>query len=664
MSRENNRKIYHRLVSLNGLFSIIEKYYPLKPLGIEVIDVSNALHRVLAEDIYAPIDHPPFDRSEVDGYAVKASNVMDAYEDRPVELSVKGYVAAGLEPKVIVSDGEAVEIATGAMIPRGADAVVMEEYTVRKGGNVLIYKSVYPGENITTAGSDISAGDLLLLRGTVLTHREIGLLAGMGIKHVKVYKRPRIAVFSTGNEVIEPGEKLQPGKVFDVNGYLITAIARESGADARYYGLLPDDFDVMYQKIKNALSENDIVVTSGGTSAGLGDLIYRVFDKLGEPGVIVHGVKVKPGKPTVVAVADGKLLLGLPGFPLSCYMIAFLVLKPIIEKISGIRRRSRTEIYAKLAIRVRKNLGRTWLLPASLIHRGGEYIAYPVATKSGSISPLINSDGYVVLEEGRDLYLENEKVKVVLFRDLSRIPNFIIIGSNDVLLYRILVETGLIEEAKVIVTGSLGGWYAVKKGEADIAPTHLLDEETGLYNVPFIKKVGLEDRAVLVRGYDRRIGIVVEKGNPKGIRSIEDFIRKDIIIVNRTKGSGARVLLDINLKKIAKEKNIPFNELVKKINGYTYEVKTHTAVAAAVKHKRADAGIAIEIVAKMYDLDFIPLAWEHYDFLVHKESMDKQCVKQFINSLKRSEIRKIISDTPGYRVPEDIGEVITSLYKF
>jgi len=653
-----SRRIFHRLINLDDVFNIIGKYIKLEPLGVEEVRVIDALGRVLAEDIYAPIDHPPFDRSEVDGYAVKAENTFGADEHYPVRLKLTGSIEVGARPSTMVLEGCAVEIATGAMIPRGANAVVMVEYTSREDSDVLVYRSVAPGENIAFTGSDISLGDLVLLKGTLLSSREIGLLAGLGIDRVRVYRRVRVAVYSTGNEVVEPGEELVDGSVYDVNGYLITSSLREIGVEAVFHGRLPDDYDIMYNEISNALKEYDVVITSGGTSAGLGDLVYRVFDSLGEPGIIVHGLAVKPGKPTVIAVANGKLLLGLPGFPLSCYMILHRIVRPIIARLAGLQVPPSRRVRARLAYRIRKPLGRSWLLPVALVKRGGELVAYPVSVKSGSISPLVHSDGFAVLEVNRDLYFEDEVITVELFGPKHRIPDLVVIGSNDPLIYRVLVEAGLVHGSRVIVTGSLGGWYAIHRGEADIAPTHLLDEETSVYNVPFMDRLGVQGRAVLVRGYDRRIGIVVARGNPKGIRGVEDFLREDVVIVNRTRGSGARVLLDIMLKRVSREKGLGFSDLVRRIRGYSYEVKTHTAVAAAVKQGRADAGVAIEYVAHRYGLDFIPITWEHYDFLVHRDSLGKVFVQKFLGFLRSPGLRDLVRKYPGYRVPSDAGEVI------
>ncbi len=653
------RRIFHRLVEPERVEEILARHIGLEPRGVEEALLLEAVGRVLAEDIYSPIDHPPFDRSLVDGYAVRSIDAAGADEIHPVELRIKGYVAAGEHPGVEVGEGEAVEVATGAMIPRGADSVVMEEYTERRGDRVVIYRSPVPGENIEQAGSDVAVGDLVVSEGTLITPQIAGLLAGLGLTRVKVYRRPRIAVFSTGNEVVEPGEELRPGKVYDVNGVLVTAILREAGGEAYFYGRLPDSYDEVYRAIEDALEKHDVVVTSGGTSAGLGDLVYRVFDEIGEPGVVIHGLKIKPGKPTVFAVAGEKLLVGLPGFPMSCYMVADNVLRPIIERMAGLRRRKRHRIVeAVIPYTIRKPRGRTWLLPVSLVEGAGGYAAYPVSMRSGSISPLSKSDGYLILSAARDVYAEGERAPVALFRGPDEIPGLNIIGSNDYLLNRIIGDMGLRGEARIVSVGSMGGWRAVARGEADIAPTHLYDPETGVYNTPFLDKMGLRGKAVILKGYRRRLGIIVARGNPKGIRGVEDFFRKDIVIVNRTRGSGTRVYLDLLIDRIAAEKGIDPEQARRMIKGYTYELKTHTAVAAAIAHGRADAGIGIEVAARLYGLDFIPLTWEDYDFLILRERTEKPLVKAFIDYIGGPRLRALIENTPGYGISGDTGKII------
>jgi len=626
-----SRKIFHALVDPDeAIRLVIEKINP-RPPGVEKVSLSNALYRVLAKDVYSPIDHPPFDRSEVDGYAVRSVDVEWSDELSPVYLKIKGRVKPGEKPVLEAGVKDAVEVATGAMIPRGYDSVVMEEHVERDENVLKVYRATPPGENISTAGSDISSGDLVLFKGTLLNHGHLALLAGLGINEVEVFKKPKAIVFSTGEEVVEPGSILEAGKVYDVNGTLITSYLMEHGVEAYYGGLLPDDYDVIRNRVQDALKKYDMVFTSGGTSAGLSDLVYRVFSDIGE--ILVHGLKTKPGKPTVIATSNKKLLIGLPGFPLSCYMILVRVVSEIVKLYTGALYNVKT-IDAVIPVQIRKQVGKTWLIPVMLTESENNYAAYPVSMSSGAISPLILSDGFVEVKESVDVVMEGEQVRVYLFRDLPEKTRLNVIGSNDPLLTEILRLKGLASTSRILNVGSTGGWKAVARGEADVAPTHLLDEETGCYNTPFLKKYGLEDKAVLIRGYDRLIGIIVGKGNPKNITSIEDFLRTDVRIVNRSKGSGIRVYLDMALKRIASLKGLDPSKISKIVNGYTYEVKTHTAVATAIKQGRADAGLAVGYVAELLGLDFIPLTWEEYDFLIPRKRLVKDSVIKLIDALK------------------------------
>ncbi|AFK51775.1 molybdenum cofactor synthesis domain protein [Thermogladius calderae 1633] len=655
-----SRKLFHSLVGLEEAFRIISSYYRLEPLGVEKVPLGEALFRVLAQDVYSPVDYPPFDRSEVDGYAVRSLDTSWADELSPVKLKIKGRVEVGEIPSLSVEEGEAVEVATGAMVPKGADAVVMEEHAKAGDNELTVYRSVYPGENISTTGSDVSIGDLVLQKGVVLTPERIGLLAGLGIREVVVYKKPRVAVFSTGREVVPPGSPLLPGQVYDVNSYLAVSFLNSIGASAVNLGILPDDERTIREEVSKAVEGFDLVLTSGGTSAGVRDVVYRVFDELGEPGVIIHGLRIKPGKPTVVAVARGKLLVGLPGFPLSCYIVLQKLVKPIIYKLAGLSSPEQEVVKAVLPVKIRKRAGFTMFVPVGLVSSDKGFTAYPLQSSSGSISSLVYSDGFVTIGENVELVDENELVEVELVKSYKPSARLVVIGSNDPLLYRVISELGLADKAKIIPVGSMGGWHAVARGEADIAPTHLLDEETGLYNTPYLEKTGLKGKAVIVKGYKRLIGLVFPKGNPKNIRGIEDFLRSDVRIVNRNRGSGVRGFLDIELKKLSARLGIGFEDLVKKINGYFYEVRTHTAVAAAVKHGRADVGIAVGWAAMMYDLDFKPLGWEEFDFLVSVDKLGGGEVARFVNALRDREfIKRVASEfKPYYQVTDATGSVV------
>ena len=658
LNPSSERKLFHVLVGLEDVEKELVKHLCLEPLGIEEVDLEDALSRVLAEDIYASIDYPSFDRAEVDGYAVRAEDTYGADEEHPVRLRVSGVVNVGMAPRGEVNSGEAVEVATGAVIPRGANSVVMEEYTQKVDGEVLVYRAVYPGENIATTASDISMGDLILRRGVSLKPHDIGLIASLGIGSIKVYRKVRIAIFSTGNEVVKPGLKAFLGQVYDVNSYILLSSLKELGVEVKYAGHLPDSYEEIRRRIEENLKDNDVVITSGGTSAGLGDLIYRVFNDIGEPGVIIHGLKVKPGKPTVIAVANGKLLIGMPGFPMSCTMILHKVVKPIIAKLQGLKLASEETIKAKMPYRLRVGGGKSWLIPVSIISSTQELLCYPLSLSSGSVSALSYADGYLHIPENREILEENELVDVYLFNSKLRIAQLVFIGSHDIALSRILGYGGLIDECKIIPTGSLRGWYAVINGEADIAPTHLLHEETGEYNIPYLEKLKAKSKAVLLRGYSRRIGFTVAKGNPKGIIGFNDLARNDVSMVNRVKGSGIRTYIDMELKKLSNRLNLSFEELVRRIRGYTYEVKTHTAVAAAVAHGRADVGVTAEVAARMYNLDFIPLTEEIVDFLVRRDRLEKKLVNKFINLLRDRETHKLIRGIVGYKTLPQTGEFI------
>lgn len=646
-------KVFHKLTGLDETIRLVVERMKLAPKGVEQVDLIGALYRVLATDIYAPVDYPPFDRSEVDGYAVKSTAIANATEAKPVTLRVVGSLKAGDPGVHYKCVDSAIKITTGAVLPPDCDAIIMEEYTESENDYVRIYRSVAPGENISTAGSDVSAGDYLLPKGLLLRHQHIALLAGLGYSRVPVYIKPKAVVYSTGQELVPPGAPLTPGRVYDVNGYLISTFLRELGVEVTFRGILPDNYELIRGEIERDVEIYDIVVTSGGTSAGEGDVIYRVFEDLGE--IIVHGLKSKPGKPTVIAASRGKLLLGLPGFPLSCYMILVRIVRPLVAMLTGVKYADH-RLDVRLAVRVRKDVGKTWLIPSIIVQSGSGHVAYPVSLSSGSLYSITYSDGFIEVGEDIEVVDADAVVPFYPFRETAPGHRLVVIGSNDPFLEFILSSTGLIYISKVLNTGSTGGWIAISRGEADIAPTHLLDPETGKYNTPFLDKYGLRDKATLIRGYDRLIGFITLKGNPKGIRGFEDFFRSDIRIVNRQKGSGVRALIDTNLKKISTERGIKWGEVPRLIRGYTYEVRTHSAAALAVRDGRADVGVAVGYVAELYGLDFIPIGWEEFDLLVLKSRINKPEVAKLIDMLKRREFVDVeFKFKRYYRFPCDMG---------
>ena len=663
MKTLGERKVFRTLVTIEEALAELHKHFRPEPASMDDVRVSDAMGRTLAQDVVAQIDVPGFDRASMDGYAVIAEDTFDADDDNPRTLEIIGRCEAGQQISTSVDRDEAIEISTGAPVPRGSNAVVMVEHTRHVDSTLEIFRSAVPGENIAAAGSDIMTGELVLRKGETITPREVGVLAALGTERVKVFRRPRVAILSTGNELLPPGAPLTYGKIYDINASAIAASVVECGGEPTSLGIVPDNPVAMEQKLKQALQQAELVLTSGSTSAGAGDLVYRIIDKLGKPGVLVHGISVKPGKPALVAVVNGKPLIGLPGYPTSALMIFHALVAPILREMSGLAQRAVVVLDARLALKAVSAKGRRELLPVHLTRTAtGEYLAYPTVGGSGAISSFSLSDGFIDIPDTVSFVEEGEHVKVHLFGTSLNPADLVVIGSHCV---GIDVLIGIIREhmpefvAKVINTGSLGGFHAVKRGEADVAGVHLLDETTGEYNVPFYRRFGLEDKAVLVRGYAREQGLLLPKGDRKGIRGFDDLLREDVTFINRNRGSGTRLLVDSYLSKIATSRGIKFEDLVGGIHGYTSEAKSHSAVAAAVAHDRADVGVGIRTVAETYGLDFVKISDESFDFLLARDRLDKPSVQAFLSALKSEEFASLLTaKTPGLRPSPSTGTVL------
>jgi putative molybdopterin biosynthesis protein len=653
------QKEFHEVVSIDEARKRLYSNYKPVP-KVEEVRLEDALGRVVASTITAPMDVPPFDRASMDGYALKAKDTFYADEEAPAKLELIGYLRAGEDKELSVEDGTCIGIATGAPIPKGANAVVMVEYTDRVNNEVRIYRPVAPGENIMAAGSDIMRGETIAREGTPISPRETGVLAALGITKVPVYRKPRVAVISTGDEIVEPGEKLTFGRIYDVNARAICDAVEENGGEASFFGIVKDEPTALLSKLKELL-DYDVIITSGGTSAGVGDLSYRVIDELGEPGIIAHGIAIKPGKPTIVGVVKNKPLFGLPGYPTSAMVIFDVFVAPLIRSLAGMSQRERRKIKAKVAMRIFSAKGRYEYMLINLVKGAtGDYSAYPILTGSGAITTLAEADGYIEVPENVEILAEGKEVDVTLLSEMIRPADLTVIGSHcigvDLLLN--LMNKYSPTQAKIINVGSSGGLAAVRRGESDISGTHLIDEKTGKYNIPFLRKLKLEDKAYLIRGYDREQGLLVAKGNPNNIKGVEDLVREGISFINRNAGSGTRVLLDLELSKVAAERGVKLRELVQGIKGYEIEAKSHTAIAAAVAYGRADVGLAIKTVAEQYDLDFIPLREEKYDFAIPQEKLHKPAVQRFLEVLRSREFQDKLKETPGLKPNEETGRMI------
>jgi len=380
-----------------------------KPLtGVESVGIDDALERVLAEDVVAGLNIPPFDRAAMDGYAVRAKDTFGSGQFSPGVLNLAGEIHAGVASRVRVKSGECVQIATGAVMPKGADAVVMVEDTEAENGRVKVFKAVYPGANVAREGEDMKAGEPILRRGFVLDAGKIGVIASQGIKRVMVYARPEVAVLPSGEEVIEVGRRLRRGQVYDINSHTVASVVRANGGVPRRYGVVGDDAAEIKAVITQAL-KNDLVVISGGSSVGERDLLVDVLEDMGE--VLFHGIQVKPGKPTIFALIGGKPLLGMPGYPTSCLINAYLFLLPAVRKMAHLPPRKGETIEARLGRRVPGSVGRRQFLTVK-IDRGE---AVPAFKESGAITSVAEADGYIEIAENIDILEKGEPVRVTLF---------------------------------------------------------------------------------------------------------------------------------------------------------------------------------------------------------------------------------------------------------
>ncbi|MFA4669386.1 molybdopterin-binding protein [Pyrococcus kukulkanii] len=378
------------------------------PVKVEEVDLANALGRIVAEDVYSPTDVPPFDRATVDGYAVRAEDTFMASEASPVKLKVVGEVHAGEVPSIELGKGETVYISTGAMLPKNADAVIQFEDVERVNDEIIIQKPAYPGLGVMKKGADIEKGKLLIKKGTKLTFKETALLSAVGIHKVRVFKRPRVAVISTGNEVVLPGQELKPGQIYDINGRAITDAVNELGGEGIFIGIAQDNRDSLKELIERAIEVGDLIILSGGASGGMRDLTASVIEELGE--VKVHGIAIQPGKPTIIGIVKGKPIFGLPGYPTSCLTNFTLLIAPLLLKSLG-REGKVKKVKAKLKHKVFSVKGRRQFLPVKL--EGN--IAVPILKGSGAVTSFIDADGFIEIPENVESLDEGEEVEVTLF---------------------------------------------------------------------------------------------------------------------------------------------------------------------------------------------------------------------------------------------------------
>jgi molybdenum cofactor synthesis domain-containing protein len=412
--------MFRKLLTFDEAKETIDRL-ALSTLGCEEVTLLQGVNRVLAVDMKASLDIPPFDRSTVDGYSVRASDTFGAEENQPMRVKVCGVVNVGELPKIRVAKGEAAEIFTGAPIPEGADAVVMVEDTERENGELRVFRSVTKNENVMKKGSDIRKGETALAAGRTLGSREIGVLAALGMASTKVFRVPNVAVLSSGGEVTEPGRMLPSGKIYDINAYSLSAAVMESGGNPVYMGVVPDDETKLREALERALSCSDMVITSAGVSVGPKDLMPQTVDSLGKPGVVFSGVAVKPGKPTTVALIGEKPVFSLPGHPASALLIFHLLVRPVVQRLSGRASVEPALVKAVAGARMFSAKGRRTFVMVKLSRgKSNQIVAVPVETGvSGAITTLAKADGYVEIPEKQQFVDMNEEVPVTLLKGFA-----------------------------------------------------------------------------------------------------------------------------------------------------------------------------------------------------------------------------------------------------
>lgn len=605
----------------------------LEPTSVTVA-LDAALGQVLAEDVRARVDVPAFDRSNMDGFAVRAADTFGADELGPVHLEVSEVRLGAGRPapaRFAVTPGSAALIATGGVVPPGADAVVMVEHTLPASDGILVDHSVVPGENITFAGSDIGRGDFVVRSGTRLSARETGVLAAVGVDEVRVHRPVRVVVVSTGDEIVEPGSPLGLGQVYDSNQRILIDTITELGADARPGGVIPDREDLLRPGLEHLLADpdTDMIILSGGTSKGAGDLNARVVTDLGEadtewPGVVVHGVALKPGKPLMLAVIAGKPVVVLPGFPTSAIFTFHEFVAPLIQRLGGRSGETGRVVRARVPMRIEGARGRTSYVLVDLVRSDRGLAAFPLGAGSGSVTAFSRADGFIRIGADTEYVETGTELDVRLLDPGVRPADLVVIGSHCVGLDHLVgLVGGLGYAVKMIPVGSQAGLAALTRGEGDVAGVHLLDEESGIYNTPF-----LPDGVRLVKGYRRRQGVVFRPGDSLAGLDEEAFqaALRERRMVNRNRGAGTRVLIDRLLEGARPD-------------GYLNQARTHHGVAAAVEQGRADWGMTLDTVAAAAGLEFWFVADEEFDLAVREDRLDTPAVQALLELLADPAVR-------------------------
>ena len=600
----------------------------------ETVSVIEALGRVTSEAVYAKYSSPLYNSAAMDGIAVVSAATEGASEASPLTLKPG-------EDYMIVD--------TGDPIKKPYDAVIMAEDTQETDEGMVMRAAAHSWEHVRPVGEDIVVGEMILTRCHRIRPIDIGVLLSGGVTEISVYAQPKVGIIPTGTEIVEPYEDPEEGDIIESNSRMFEAMVRENGGIPRRYDIVEDDYEKIKAAVLRALDENDMVLVNAGSSAGTEDYTVHILREIGE--VFIHGVAMKPGKPVILAKACGKPVIGIPGYPVSAYLAVENFVYPVLRSFTGLREANDHRIEAVLSRRLVSSLKHREYVRVRVGRVGGRYVCAPLARGAGAAMSMVKADGFCIIPQESEGFEAGETVEVILFRSAEDIGRTIVCtGSHDLLLDVISdLLSGENEGIRLSSThvGSLGGLMALARGEAHITPTHLLDEETGVYNESYIRKLFPNEEMLLVKGVRRIQGLMVAKGNPLGIKGVEDLTR--VKYVNRQRGAGTRVLLDYRLKQAGISPS--------EIDGYDAEAATHMAVAAQVASGEADCGMGVYSAAHAMGLDFIPIGDEEYDFAMRPETYEMPEMKCFLRLLGSDEFRNKLEELGGYSF-EGSGSVI------
>lgn len=602
----------------------------------EMVSVQNAFGRITARAVYAAICAPHYAASAMDGIAVHAKDTFGATETTPVRLTPQQYMV----------------VDTGDPVPEDCDAVIMVEDIVRgEDESVTIYAAAAPWQHIRQIGEDICAGEMILASYMEVTPAAIGAMIAGGVLEIEVIKKPVIGIIPTGDEIVAPCTNPKPGDILEFNSSIFSAMVQEWGAEAKTYPIVPDRFDAIREMVARAADECDIVLLNAGSSAGREDYSVSVIRELGD--VVYHGIAIKPGKPAILGLRGAVPILGVPGYPVSGIIVIEELLKPLVAEWFHSNTAPVQLATATLTRPVVSGLKYQEFVRVRMGEVGGKLTASPLSRGAGVVSSFMKADGILEVPQGTEGYEAGEEVQVRLLSTPEKLQNtLVVIGSHDPLLDEV---ADMMHRADPTVfmssshVGSMGGIMAIRRGEAHAGGCHLLDTETGVYNLSFLKKYFPNGGIRLVRCVGRQQGLMLAKGNPLDIKEFADIAKNGVRYVNRQKGSGTRVLMDYLCEQYAVN--------VGDIYGYEREELTHTSVAAQIANGNADAGMGIYSAAQLYDLDFLPICIEEYDLIIPDHAWETLVVQQLIATLKSPAFREKMLAMGGYTVDHP-GEII------